>query len=233
MVTTNKNATNEIIRRFYTEQTLEVTPSDLKRIIIPVFGFSGAKLCEYTDWNGENKTDAGITFFNPKDNSVQFLKQKDGCLILYDGLGRREKISKYLKKNPNVLETAEGIRDFIKYIKENVVTDSGKADLWNTDTEFVSNLKDAPKPENIKSGKMVVFEKKQVPANALYVAEGLSFQGPAASPQIADKGGAYVIKEVDKKKRAHYRMVQKEEFKKAYKVTRTIMPKLLSKNNGR
>ena len=163
MVKTNRISTNEIIRRFYTEQTLEATPSDLKRIIIPVFGFSGADSCEYKDWDGKTKNDTGLTFFNPKDNSLQFVKQKDGCLILYDGPGRQEKISEYLEKNPDALKTAEGIRAFIKYIKEKVVTDSGKADLWNTDTKFVSNLKNAPKKEDIKSGKMVVFEKKTSP----------------------------------------------------------------------
>ncbi|MBO4644386.1 MAG: hypothetical protein J5716_07255 [Alphaproteobacteria bacterium] len=233
MAKTNRVTTNELIERFYTEQTLEVTPSELKRIIIPVFGFSGAKECEYTDWDGKTKKDTGLTFFNPKDNSMQFIKQKDGCLILYDGPGRQEKIAKYLEKNPDALKTAEGIQGFIRFIKEKVVTDSGKADLWNTDTQFVSNLKDAPKPEEIQSGKMVVFEMKQVPVNALYVAEGVSIQGPAASPQVADKGGAYVIKEVDKKKRLHFRMVQKEEFKKAYKITGKITPQMLAKNNSR
>ena len=217
--------TNELIERFSLEETLKAVPAGLKRIIIPVFGFSGAKTCTYTDRNGKEKTGAGLTFFNPEDNSLQFIKQEDGCLILYDASGRQEKISKYLITNPDALKTAEGIQLFIKYIQRKVVANSGKADLWSTDTRFISTLKNAPEPEDIASGKIFVLEKKQKPVAALYVTEGVSVQGAAASPQIAGKGGAYIIGETDNGGRLFFRMIQKEDFKKAYKIT--------GKNNGK
>ncbi len=206
--------TNELIKRFSSEPLLTVVPNGLKRIIIPVFGFDGAKTYAYTDRDGKMKTAKGLTFFNPKDNSLQFLKQKDGCLILYDGSKRQEKVSRYLENHPDSLQTAEGVQKLIGYIKENVATDSGTADLWTTDTTFVSKLKNAPEKEKIRSGEIIVFEKKQVPVEALYVAENTSIRGPAASPQIAGEEGAYVIKE--SAKQPYFRMVQKEEFKKAY-----------------
>ncbi|MBR4126530.1 MAG: hypothetical protein IKR09_03005 [Alphaproteobacteria bacterium] len=227
MVVPNTFSANELLERFNIRPTLKAIPNDLKRIIIPVFGFSGATSCKYEDRNGKIKTGTGITFFNPKDNSLQFLKQKDGCLILYDNPKRRVKVSRYLKKHPNALQTAENIQKFIRYIKENVVTDSESADLWTTDTTFVSKLKNAPEKEEIKSGKTVVLEKKQTPVEALYVSENTSIQGPAASPQIAGKGGAYIIKEATKQ--PYFHMIQKKEFKKAYKIIQKIKPE---KNNG-
>jgi len=209
--------TNGLIELFSSEKTVTVVPDDLKRIVIPVFGFGGAKTCTYTDRNGKEKTGTGLTFFNPEDCSLQFIKQEDGCLILYDGSGRQEKISKYLITNPDALKTAEGIQNFIEYIKEYVVSASGKADLWSVDTRFISTLKNAP--ENITAGRIFVLEKEQKPVVALYVTEGVSVRGAAASPQIAGKGGAYIIKETDDKGRLFFRMIQKEDFIKAYKIT--------------
>ena len=210
--------TNGLIELFSSEKTVTVVPDGLKRIVIPVFGFSGAKTRTYTDRNGKEKTGTGLIFFNPEDSSLQFIKQEDGCLILYDGSGRQEKISKYLITNPDALKTAEGIQNFIEYIKKNVVSASGKADLWSVDTRFISTLKNAPAPEDVTAGRIFVLEKEQKPVVALYVTEGVSVRGAAASPQIAGKGGAYIIKETDNEGRLFFRMIQKEEFKKAYKI---------------
>lgn len=207
-----------LLECFNTRPTLKAVPDNLKRIIIPVFGFGGAKACTYTDRNGKEKTGTGLTFFNPEDSSLQFIKQEDGCLILYDSSGRQEKISKYLIMNPDALKTAESIQNFIKYIKENIVSDSGKADLWSTDTRFISTLKNAPEPEDVTAGRIFVLEKEQKPVVALYVTEGVSVRGAAASPQIAGKGGAYIIRDTDDEGRLFFRMIQKEEFKKAYKI---------------
>jgi hypothetical protein len=210
--------TNELLELFSSEKTLTVVPNGLKRIVIPVFGFDGARTCTYTDQDGKEKTGTGLTFFNPKDCSLQFIKQEDGCLILYDGSGRQEKISKYLIANPDVLKTAKDIQNFIKYIKENVVADFGKADLWSADTRFISTLKNAPEQKDVTSGKIFVLEKEQKPVIALYVTEGVSVSGAAASLQTAGKGGAYIIKETDNEGRLLFRLIQKEEFKKAYKI---------------
>ena len=219
----------DIIKRFETQPTIEAVPSGMKRIVIPCQGFEGAVPCTYKDWRGEEKTDDGLAFFNPKDNATQVLKQADGCLVMYDGPGRQEKVAKYLKENPEAVKTADGIRQLISFLKENVVSDSGKADLWDANTKFASNLKDAPAIEDIKPGQMIVSVKKQEAINAIYVAPGVEFQGAAATPQQAGEGGAYIIKET-KGEDTSYRMVQAEEFKKAYEITKRPV---ISRDNGR
>jgi hypothetical protein len=195
----------------------------MKLIVITCQGFDGAVPCTYKDWRGNEKTDDGLAFFNPKDNATQVLKQKNGCLIMYDGVGRQEKVSAYLKEHPEAVKTAEGIKALISYLQENVVNDNGKADLWDTDTKFASNLKDAPALEEIQPGKMIVSVKKQEAINAIYVTAGVEFQGAAATPQVAGKDGAYIIKET-KGDDTSYRMVQAQEFKKAYEITKRPAP---------
>jgi len=194
-------------------------PTGLKRIVIPCQGFEGAVPCTYKDWRGNEKTDDGLAFFNPKDNATQVLKQADGCLVMYDGPGRQEKVANYLKENPDAVKTAEGIKKMIDFLKENVVNDSGKADLWDANTKFASNLKDAPAIEDIKPGQMIVSVKKQEAINAIRVAPNVEFQGAAATPQVAGENGAYIIREA-KEDGFAYRMVQAEEFKKAYEITK-------------
>ena len=210
---------NEIIKRFETQSTIEAIPSEVKRIVIPCQGFEGAVPCTYKDWRGDEKTDDGLAFFNPKDNATQVLKQADGCLVMYDGPGRQEKVSSYLKSNPDAVKTAQGIQRLISYLKENVVSDAGKADLWDANTKFASNLKDAPAIEDIKAGQMIVSVKKQEAINAIYVAPGVEFQGAAATPQVAGENGAYIIREA-KGDDYSYRMIQSDEFKKAYEITK-------------
>lgn len=135
---------NEIIQRLEKHSTIEAIPTNVKRIVISCQGFERAVPCTYKDWKGEEKTADGLIFFNPKDNAMQVVKQADGCLIMYDGPGRQEKVSSYLKSHPWIVKTVNDIQQFISYLKENVVSDSGKADLWDTNTKFASHLKDAP-----------------------------------------------------------------------------------------
>ena len=132
----------------------------------------------------------GLVFHNPKDNCEQVLKQKDGCLICYDAPGRKEKISQYIEQHPETFNNSIHLNKFIKYLKENVVNEGGKADLWDTDVNFAAGLKDAPAKEDIKVG-------------------------PTGTPQMADKDGAYLVKDGN-----GIRMVQKAEFLKAYSVTK-------------
>ena len=104
---------------------------------------------------------------------------------------------------------------FINYLKENVVNEGGKADLWDTDVNFAAGLKDAPAKEDIKIGKVFSSVKKKEAVNAILVNPGVEFEGPAGTPQIADKDGAYLVKDG-----SGIRMVQKAEFLKAYSITK-------------
>ena len=209
----------DIIKRFETQETLEAVPSDMKRIVIACQGFEGAVPCTYKNWKGEEETTDGLLFSNPKDSAVQALKQANGVLVMYDGPGRQVKVANYLKEHPDAVKTAEGIQQLISYLKTEVVNDGGKPDLWDANTKFASNLKDGPALETIKPGQMIVSAKKQEVINAIYVARGVEFQGPAATPQVAGEGGAYIIREA-KGDDFSYRMVQADVFKKAYEITK-------------
>ncbi|MBR5130593.1 MAG: hypothetical protein IKV03_05155 [Alphaproteobacteria bacterium] len=66
---------------------------------------------------------------------------------------------------------------------------------------------------------MIVSVKKQEAINAIYVAAGVQFQGAAATPQVAGENGAYIVREA-KGDDFSYRMVQADEFKKAYEITK-------------
>ena len=157
----------------------------------------------------------GLVFHNPKDNCEQVLKQIDGCLICYDAPGRKEKISQYIEQHPETFNNSIHLNKFIKYLKENVVNEGGKADLWDTDVNFAAGLKDAPAKEDIKVGQVFSSVKKKEAVNAVMVKAGVEFEGPTGTPQMADKDGAYLVKDGN-----GIRMVQKAEFLKAYSVTK-------------
>lgn len=199
-------------------KAIEAVPSDMKRIIIPVYGFEGAEKHMRGEWgpNGpyEEEVD-GFAFSNPKDGSKQVLKKNEGVLICYDAPGRKEKIDAYLKEHPNALKDTKGIAAFVDHLSKHVVNDGGKADLWDSDLSFAAGLKDAPKKEEFKLGKTGTYVKNKEAVSAVFVPAGTKFRGPTGSPQIADKKGAYLIKDS-----AGIRMIQSEEFKKAYEVTR-------------
>lgn len=216
--------TNEQAAKMFEQPTIEAIPTDMKRIIIPAYGFAGAKDAQRPEWgpDGEFMEDVkGLTFTNPKDDCQQVLKQNDGCLICYDAPGRKEKIEKYLKEHPETFKTANFVQKFIDYMTTEVVNEGGKADLWDTDTNFAASLKDAPEKEDIRVGQVFSSVKKKEAVSAIYVNGGTEFQGPTATPQRADKEGAYLVKDNN-----GIRMVQKAEFLKAYTITN--MPKTIT-----
>ena len=87
--------------------------------------------------------------------------------------------------------------------------------MWDTDVSFAAGLKDAPAKEDIKIGKVLSSVKKKEAVNAVMVNPGVEFEGPAGTPQIADKDGAYLVKDG-----SGIRMVQIAEFLKAYSITK-------------
>ncbi|OPZ76265.1 MAG: hypothetical protein BWY78_01424 [Alphaproteobacteria bacterium ADurb.Bin438] len=220
---------SEVDKAFETAR--EAVPTDMKRIVVPAFGFSGGTQTTRPEWGPDGQFDeqvTGLTFDNPKDGAKQVLKQKDGVIIFYDGPGRKEKTEDFLKKHPDTLKTSEGVKSFIDYLKANVVNDDGKADVWDTDTKFVSGLKDAPTIEDIKPGQVGAYVKKKEAVKAFYVNFGTEFKGPAGTPQIADKDGAYIVRDSD----GNTRMVQKKEFLKAYEFPKTKIDPRLAKRGS-
>ncbi len=219
--------TNEQAAKMFEKPTIEAVPSDMKRIIIPAYGFAGAKEAKRQEWGADGpfmEDVKGLTFKNPKDNAEQVLKQNDGVLICYDAPGRQEKIEQYLKDNPSTFMTAGKVQQFIDYLAKNVVNEGGKADLWDSDVNFAAGLKDAPAKEDIKPGKVFSGVKKKEAVQAIYVAEGTQFEGAEGHSQTADKGGAYILKDS-----SGMRMIQKNEFSKAYQITK--MPNTNSNSN--
>lgn len=209
---------NETAAKMFEQPTIEAVPTDMKRIIIPAFGFAGAKDAKRQEWGADGpfmEDVKGLTFHNPKDNAEQVLKQNDGCLICYDAPGRKEKINAYLESHPKTFLTASGIGSFIEYMKKEVVNEGGKADLWDTDVSFAASLKDAPAREEIKPGMIFSGVKKKEAVQAVYLNEGAIFAGATGHPQTAGKDGAYLVKDSN-----GIRMVQKAEFLKAYSITK-------------
>ena len=211
--------TCEQATKMFEQPTIEAIPSDMKRIIIPAFGFVGGQDAKRQEWGADGpfmEDVKGLVFHNPKDNADQVLKANDGILICYDAPGRKEKIEEYLKDNPSTFMTANKVQQFIDYLCKEVVNEGGKADLWDSDVNFASSLKDAPAKEDIKPGHVFTGVKKKEAVQAIYVNEGVEFEGAEGKTQTAGKGGAYLLKDS-----AGMRMIQKEEFAKAYQVTKT------------
>lgn len=192
--------------------TIWAVPSGLGRIIIPAFGFVGGTAAERSV-DGVQKEVNGLIFRNPKDDSTQVLKAKDGVLICYDEPGRKEKIEKYLSDNPKTFQTADSIKKFIDYLCKYVVTDGKKADLWDSDINFAAGLAGAPDMGDIKPGGIFVGVKKKEIVQAVFVPKGSQFEGAEGNTQTAGENGAYLIKDS-----SGIRMIQKAEFFKAYKI---------------
>ena len=186
--------------------TIEAVPSGLGRIIIPAFGFAGGTATERSE-GGVQKEINGLIFHNPKDDSTQVLKAKDGVLICYDAPGRKEKIEKYLSDNPKTFQTADGIKKFIDYLCIYVVTDDEKADLWDSNINFAAGLDGAPDMGDIKPGGIFVGVKKKEIVQAVSVPKGSQFEGAEGNTQTAGETGAYLIKDS-----SGIRMIQKAEF---------------------
>lgn len=217
--------TNEQADKMFEQPTIEAIPTDMKRIIIPAYGFAGAKDAKREEWGADGpfmEDVKGLTFHNPKDNANQVLKQNDGVLICYDTPGRKEKIETYLNEHPNTFKTANLLNDFIDYMKKEVVNEGGKANLWDSDVNFAAGLVGAPAKEDIKPGKIFSGAKKKEAVQAILLNPGAEFEGAAGQTQTAGEEGAYLIKDS-----AGMRLIQKAEFKKAYSVTK--IPNTMSK----
>lgn len=211
--------TNEQAAKMFERPTIEAVPTDMKRLVIPAYGFAGADDAKRQEWGADGpfmEDVKGLVFKNPKDNADQVLKQKDGVLLCYDAPGRKEKIEQYLKDNPGALMTKNKVNQFIDYLSKNVVNEGGKADLWDSDINFAASLKDAPAKEDIKPGMVFSAVKKKEAVQAVYVAAGVEFEGAEGHPQTAGENGAYILKD-----NSGMRMIQKAEFAKAYQITKT------------
>ena len=85
--------TNEQAAKMFEQPTIEAVPTDMKRIIIPAYGFAGARDAKREEWGADGpfmEDVKGLVFHNPKDNCEQVLKQKDGCLICYDAPAKKK-----------------------------------------------------------------------------------------------------------------------------------------------
>lgn len=210
--------THDQAANMFVGDLIEAIPSDMKRIVIPAYGFAGATDQKRQEWGADGpfmEDVKGLVFKNPKDDADQVLKQKDGVLLCYDAPGRKEKIETYLAENPKALSDSVHLKHFIKYLTTKVVNEGGKADLWDSDISFAAGLTGAPAKENIKPGKIFSGVKKKEVVQAVKVPEGAVFEGAEGQPQTADKGGAYIIK--DSK---GMRMIQADAFAKAYQITK-------------
>lgn len=217
--------TQEQAAKRFEGDTLICAPTDKKRLIIPAFGYTGAiktKRPEYLppDYQMVMQDVDGLEFFNPKDNATQVLKQQDGCIICYDAPGLKEKVDEYIAGHPNAFKTAEGVKGVIEFLKQNAIDPAtGKADVYDTDIAFASGLIGAPEKNKIVPGKTFVGAKKKETVKAFKVAEGVEFAGPTGTPQVAQKGGAYIISDS-----AGMRMIQADVFQDTYAVVKKPAP---------
>ncbi|MBR6411563.1 MAG: hypothetical protein IKS41_00165 [Alphaproteobacteria bacterium] len=218
--------TQEQAAKRFEGETLICTPTDKKRLIIPAFGFEGGiqtKRPEYVppDYHMEMQDVVGLEFFNPKDNATQVLKQADGCIICYDAPGLKEKVDAYIKEHPDTFKTADGVRGLLELLSKNALDpNTGKADVYDTDTAFAAGLIGAPAKDKIVPGMTFVGAKKKETVKAFKVAEGVEFEGgPTKTPPIAEKGGAYIVSDS-----AGMRMVQADAFQRAYAIVKKPVP---------
>ena len=205
-------------------ETIEATPTDKERICIPVHNFMGAKEEEYTSWDGSKVKAKGYKFVNETDGSEQLAAVDGGVLMCYegptpDGRSRSEVIKEYLDSHPLAARTANGVKGLVDFMKTVAIGSEGKPDVYTTDLGFVSKkILGAPAKEDIKPGQMIVGQKVSSTIKAYKVGKGVEFEGAegTASSQIAGENGAWIIKEGD----SGPRMIQDEEFKAAYKITK-------------
>ena len=81
-------------------------------------------------------------------------------------------------------------------------------------------------PLILKPGKVFAGAKKKETVQAFYVKEGTEFEGAAGTPQVAGKGGAYILKDT-----AGMRLIQSDEFAKSYAVVKR--PKVNVQGKGK
>ena len=198
-------------------ETKVYSPTDKKRLVVPAYGFSGAVDLKRVDWlpptyEAKEYDVKGFEFHNPKDDAKQVLKQIDGCFIMYDAPGLKAKVEDYIKKNPKTFESVDGLTKFVEFLKKHAIDpNTGKADVYDTDINFVSGLIGAPIKDKIKPGIVFVGAKKKETVKAFFIVAGEEFQGAEGHPQKADKGGAYIVSDT-----AGLRLVQADVFNKAY-----------------
>lgn len=216
---------DEAAKKFEGE-TMEVTPTDKKRICIPVHNHVGSHEVEFTSWDGSKQKTVGYKFVNQTDGSEQVAAAKDGVLMCYegkapDGRMRSEAIKEYLDKHPLAAKTATGVENLVKFLNSVAIGENGKSDVYSTDLGFVSKkILGAPAKEDIQPGQMIVGQKVSATLQAIKVGPGVEFEGApgTASTQTAGKDGAYILKDD-----SGMRMIQSAEFNQAYSITK--MPK--------
>ena len=156
-------------------ETLVCTPTDRKRLIIPAYGFKGAKDAKRSEWPAPTyemvmQDVKGLTFHNPKDDAEQVLKQNDGCLICYDAPGLQEKVEAYLEKNPNAFLTAGTTEKFIDFLKQHAIDPkTGKADVYDTDVDFAVKI--------LSRGRFLPVLRKKKPCRLFMLRKGRNLRG--------------------------------------------------------
>lgn len=221
---------DEALKKFEGE-TMEVTPTDKKRICIPVHNHVGSQEVEFTSWDGSKQTVVGYKFVNQTDGSEQVASAKDGVLMLYegkmpDGRMRSEAVKEYLDKHPLAAKTAGGVEKLVVFLNTIAVGDKGKPDVYSTDLGFVAKkILGAPAKEDIKPGQMIVGQKVSATLQALKIGPSVEFEGApgTASTQKSGKDGAYLLKDD-----SGVRMIQTSEFNQAYQITK--MPKTMARD---
>ena len=201
----------EAEKKFNSNDVMEAEPAGIRRVIMPAYGFAGASPQKRQKWGADGpfmEDLQGYKFHNPKDNADQILKKNDGVLICYDAPGRVDKINKYLAENPQTFKDVVHLKKFVSFMQQET------GDVWDTDINFAAGLKNAPAKEDIKPGKVFTGIKAKEAVAAFNVKEDEQFEGGIGAVQTAGKGSAYIIKD-----KAGMRMIQSEEFSKAYVVT--------------
>jgi hypothetical protein len=213
--------TREEAAKIFEGETIECTPTDRKRVCVPIHNFVGAKEEEFTSWDGSKQKAKGYKFVNETDGSEQLAAVDSGVLMCYedkmsDGRMRSEAIKEYLEKHPLAVKTVNGVADLVTFMNSIAIGSSGKSDVYTTDLGFVSKkIAGAPAKEDIQPGQVVVGQKISDRVKAFFIEPGTQFEGAEGTtePQTAGAKGAYVLKDS-----SGMRLIQAEEFVKSYKV---------------
>ena len=215
--------THEQAAKLFEGEAMEVTPTDKKRICIPVHNHIGSKEVEFTSWDGSKQKVVGYKFLNETDGSEQVASATDGVLMCYegqtqDGKLRSQAVKEYLDKHPFTTKTASGVKNLVKFLNTIAISDKGTPDVYTTDLGFVAKkILGAPAKDDIQPGQVVVGQKVSQKLQAIRVGAGVEFEGAegTASTQKAGKDGAYLLKDD-----SGIRMIQTSEFHQAYTITK-------------
>jgi hypothetical protein len=216
--------------RFDPADSTAVISAAQKFIIpVPAFGSSGEPLVypkgyekaglPILDYEGKVIGERGLVFFNAKDKSWQAVAGNGDGVIIINEVTREQADRLYqsiqsFQPNPNQL-TLNQLKQVLAFAREELQL----GDMYNSTRPFVkTKMTPAVAGEVLRAGGKEIeaygLKKRddRDVCHAVYVPGRFVFEGPAASPQVFEKGGVIV------EQSGKFRGVQPDIFLRTYRL---------------